>query len=500
MVARIPSIRPESPSRSHEYTAKIAAARLREILNLTTFETLGLAPQILRALHDKGYSQPTPIQAQTIGPALLGRDILGCAQTGTGKTAAFALPIVHRLITGKHRPPHGPRNPRVLVLSPTRELAEQIAQEFDAYCRHTSLSQTVIFGGVSQMHQVRSLQRGTDILVATPGRLMDLMEQGLVNLSHVGAFVLDEADRMLDMGFIHPIRRIAATLGAAPARQTLLFSATMPPEILKLATSLLHDPIHITVERQASTAALIEQSIYKIARQKKASLLRHLLDDREIRCALVFTKTKYGAERLSRHLNQIGISSDAIHGNKAQNQRRRALDRFRAGAARVLVATDVAARGLDVDGITHVFNYDLPMEAEAYVHRIGRTGRAGASGVAISFCDSEEFDLLRAIERLIGQRVPRVETPEHLPESPAQAPQNRNHARRDSNHDARSGRTPKRSHARAHPARSESPAPTHARSRTGRRGTAEKRGFNARPQSSGAKSHARHESRGRNHN
>lgn len=397
---------------------KAKQPRPTENLNLNTFETLGLSTPILRALRDEGYTTPTPIQARAVGPAIQGKDLLGCAQTGTGKTAAFALPILHRLSIAAQRPPHGARNPRCLVLSPTRELATQIGASFAAYGRHTGLSHTVIFGGVGQSPQVRALQQGVDILVATPGRLMDLMQQRLVNVRDVCIFVLDEADRMLDMGFIQPIRRIAAALPQPPARQTLLFSATMPTAIQALAASLLHQPTHIAVTPVASAAPLIEQSVYQVARPQKTALLRHMLQDRAVHRALVFTKTKYGAERLSRHLNQAGIASDSIHGNKAQNQRRRALDRFRSGNARVLVATDVAARGLDVDGISHVFNYDLPMEPEAYVHRIGRTGRAGARGSAISFCDREEFQQLRAIERLIGQRVPAAATPAALPESP----------------------------------------------------------------------------------
>jgi ATP-dependent RNA helicase RhlE len=333
--------------------------------------------------------------------------VLGCAQTGTGKTAAFALPILQRLLSGAvSRPPRGPAQPRALILAPTRELATQIGESFAAYGRHTSLRQAVIFGGVSQFHQVRALRDGVDIVIATPGRLLDLMEQRQVNLAHIGVFVLDEADRMLDMGFIAPIRRIAAALPHAPQRQTLLFSATMPREVTHLAEALLHGPVRVAVTPVSTAAPLIEQSVYMVPRPKKQALLRHLLAKHTVLRALVFTRTKHGAERLSRQLQSAGIAADAIHGNKAQNQRRRALENFRAGSARVLVATDVAARGLDVDGITHVFNFDLPDTPEAYVHRIGRTGRAGAAGVAMSFCDGEERDLLHAIEKLIGQRVP----------------------------------------------------------------------------------------------
>ncbi len=359
---------------------------------------------------------PTPIQAKAIPPILEGKDLLGCAQTGTGKTAAFALPILHQLMNAPvDKTRRGPVLPRVLVLSPTRELATQIGESFATYGRHTGLNHTVIFGGVSQFHQVRALQRGVDILVATPGRLMDLMEQRHVNLSAVKVFVLDEADRMLDMGFIQPIRRIASAVPAG--RQTLLFSATMPKEIMHLADSLLKNPVKVAVAPVASTAALIEQSVYMVQRERKPALLEHLLNDPAVTRVLVFTRTKHGADRLMKRLIQSGVPSDAIHGNKAQNARQRALDQFRSGRSRVLVATDVAARGLDVDGITHVFNYDLPNEPESYVHRIGRTGRAGASGMAISFCDSEERGFLRDIERLTGKRIPLVEAPHGLVDS-----------------------------------------------------------------------------------
>ena len=382
---------------------------------MTSFSSLGLSPSLLRALTDEGYTTPTPIQAKAIPSALEGRDLLGCAQTGTGKTAAFALPILHSLMAlpaDKSR--RGPVPIRALVLSPTRELATQIAESFSTYGRHTGLTLATVFGGVSQFHQVRALQRGIDILVATPGRLMDLMQQGHVKLGQVGVFVLDEADRMLDMGFIQPIRKIASELPAN--RQTMLFSATMPKEIMKLADSLLENPVKVTVAPVAATASLIEQSVYMVPRQRKNALLEHVLVDQSVNRAVVFTRTKHGADRLTRHLNDAGITATAIHGNKAQNQRERALAAFRSGRMRVLVATDVAARGLDVDGITHVFNFDLPMEPEAYVHRIGRTGRAGATGIAISFCDSEERGLLRDIERLTGKRIPSINELPALPE------------------------------------------------------------------------------------
>jgi ATP-dependent RNA helicase RhlE len=383
------------------------------------FSDLGLCQPVLRALVEEKYENPTPIQAQAIPPALLGRDLLGCAQTGTGKTAAFALPILHRLKAmpiDKTR--HGPAIPRVLILSPTRELATQIGDSFGAYGRHTGLVHTTIFGGVSQFHQVRALHRGVDILVATPGRLMDLMDQRLVTLKAVSIFVLDEADRMLDMGFIQPIRKIAAALPEARKvnRQTLLFSATMPKEIMHLADSLLHEPVKIAVTPVASAAPIIEQSLYFVPRASKQAMLEHLLADGGLERVLVFTKTKHGADRVCKRLLGAGVTADAIHGNKAQNRRTRALDAFRTGRCRVLVATDVAARGLDVDNITHVVNFDLPMEPEAYVHRIGRTGRAGAAGIAISFCDAEERGLLRDIEKVMGKKVPVVPG---LPDLPA---------------------------------------------------------------------------------
>ncbi|MBL8744827.1 MAG: DEAD/DEAH box helicase [Phycisphaerae bacterium] len=380
---------------------------------MNQFSSLSLASPILQALVEEGYTTPTAIQAQAIPPILQGRDVLGCAQTGTGKTAAFALPILHRLLAepaDKSR--RGPALPRVLVLSPTRELATQIGESFATYGRHTGLNHTVIFGGVSQFHQVRALQRGVDVLVATPGRLMDLMEQRLVNLSAVKTFVLDEADRMLDMGFIQPIRRIASAVPAG--RHTLLFSATMPKEIMHLADSLLKNPVKVAVTPVASAAPLIEQSLYMVQREKKAVLLEHLLADQDISRVLVFTRTKHGADRLCRRLSLAGVESAAIHGNKAQNHRQRALEQFRSGRTRVLVATDVAARGIDVDGITHVFNFDLPNEPESYVHRIGRTGRAGATGVAISFCDGDERGYLRDIERLTGKKIRTIETPAGL--------------------------------------------------------------------------------------
>ncbi|HYE63193.1 MAG TPA: DEAD/DEAH box helicase [Phycisphaerales bacterium] len=375
------------------------------------FADISLSPVLLRALAQEGYTAPTPIQAQSIPVALTGKDVLGCAQTGTGKTAAFVLPILHRLMaTPADKTRTGPAKARALILSPTRELASQIGESIARYGAESGLVHTVIFGGVSQYHQEKALRRGVDIIVATPGRLIDLMEQRLVDLREVKFFVLDEADRMLDMGFINPIRQIAREI--PKQRQTLLFSATMPGSIMELADSLLTNPTKVSVAPQQRTADKIDQSLFFVPRMQKFSLLELLLKDGTASRVVVFSKTKHGAEKLGKRLGQSGINAETIHGNKAQNARKRALDCFRSGKARVLVATDVAARGLDIDDVTHVINYDLPMEPEAYVHRIGRTARAGASGKAISFCDHEERGLLRDIEKLLGKKVPVSETPD----------------------------------------------------------------------------------------
>ena len=377
------------------------------------FRDLNLNPTILAALDAKGYEKPTPIQAGSIPPLLEGRDIWGCAQTGTGKTAAFALPILHNLAS---KPFVKTNAVRALVLSPTRELALQIGEQFAAYGKGLRLRSTVIFGGVSDFGQKQKLRQGVEILVATPGRLMDLLGQKALTLNHVEVFTLDEADRMLDMGFIHDVRRIAALL--PEKRQTLLFSATMPPEIRSLAKSLLRDPVNVEVNPVSSTAAKIEQSVYHVSRNMKPTLLGNLLRDSSITRALVFTRTKHGADKVVRALGRFDVFAEAIHGNKAQGARQRALNNFKDGRTRVLVATDIASRGIDVQDISHVFNYDLPEVAESYVHRIGRTGRNGASGTAVAFCDAEERNYLRQIERVTKVQLPVATLPANM-EAPA---------------------------------------------------------------------------------
>ena len=365
-----------------------------------TFEEMNLAPALLRAVHEAGYAQPTPIQQQAILPLLQDRDLMGCAQTGTGKTAAFALPILHRLAElQRSRDPRDGRQLRVLVLAPTRELALQIDESFVTYGRYLSLRSTVIFGGVGQGPQVQSLRRGVDILVATPGRLLDLMQQKLLHLNTIDTLVLDEADRMLDMGFVRDVQKIIAHVPRQ--RQTMLFSATLAPEVIELARGILHDPVHVSVTPTATTVERITQKLYHVSKGDTRDLLTHLLQDPEIARAIVFTRTKHGADKVVRNLADANITALALHGNKSQSQRVRALDTFRAGSTRILVATDIAARGIDVDGVTHVVNYDLPNIPESYVHRIGRTARAGADGVAVAFCDGEERAYLRDIERLI---------------------------------------------------------------------------------------------------
>jgi len=388
-------------------------------MNSKTFDQLDLIEPLLRAVHAEGYNNPTPIQAASIPELIAGRDLLGCAQTGTGKTAAFALPIIQRLNAQPRKAP--PRGVRTLILTPTRELAAQIGDSFKAYSRFLRLSHTVIFGGVGQMPQVRSLSRGVDVLVATPGRLLDLIGQRHLRLDSLEIFVLDEADRMLDMGFIHDVRRVIALL--PKNRQSLFFSATMPPDIVRLSASMLTDPINVAVDPHASTVELIDQRVMFVSRSDKRDLLRHVLSDASVTRALVFTRTKHGADKVVKQLGLGKVQAEAIHGNKSQTNRTRAMDNFRRGRTRVLVATDIAARGIDVDSISHVVNYDLPNIAESYVHRIGRTARAGKEGVAVSFCDTEERPYLKDIERLIGQKVP-VETdhPWHVSGGPSLKP------------------------------------------------------------------------------
>ncbi len=368
---------------------------------MTTFTELKLSAPLLQALATEGYESPTPIQAQAIPPLLEGRDLLGIAQTGTGKTAAFALPLLQRLTSTDRRA--GPRSVRALILTPTRELCIQILDSFRTYGRHLRLSRAAVYGGVSQGPQVHNLSRGLDVLVATPGRLLDLMNQGQVRFDSLEAFVLDEADRMLDMGFIVPVKRIVAKL--PKERQTLLFSATMPQAVHGLVASLLKEPVRVEVTPVATTAERISQRVHFVEKANKRALLQHLLGDQAITRALVFARTKHGANKVAEQLARSGVRADAIHGNKSQNARQKALNDFRNGKVRVLVATDIAARGIDVDGITHVINFDLPNEPESYVHRIGRTARAGSDGIAISFCDAEERAFLRDIERTIRQQV-----------------------------------------------------------------------------------------------
>jgi ATP-dependent RNA helicase RhlE len=375
--------------------------------DVASFAALGLAPPLLRALGDEGYRDPTPVQVRGIPPVLRGRDLLACAQTGTGKTAAFVLPLLQRLALG-----HADGTPRrtarrgirALVLSPTRELAAQIAERTSAYGKYMSLSHAVIYGGVSQRAQEVQLRRGCDVLVATPGRLLDLAQQGVLSLDDVEILVLDEADRMLDMGFIHDVRRVLARL---PSRkQTLFFSATMPTEIRRLAADILRDPETVAVTPKVTAAPTVTHAVWHVTQvEKRPLVLRVLSEDSTRRRAIVFTRTKHGANRVCEHLLKAGVSAGVIHGNKSQGARERVLDSFREGTTRVLVATDLAARGIDVDDVGLVVNYDLPNVAESYVHRIGRAGRAGADGAAVSFCDPSERPLLHDIERLLAFRI-----------------------------------------------------------------------------------------------
>ena len=359
----------------------------------------------MKALETEGYKNPTPIQEQAIPILLQKKDLLGCAQTGTGKTAAFAIPILQILHQEHAERTH--KNIKVLILTPTRELAIQIGESFAAYGRNLRLRHTVIFGGVPQGAQVQALHRGVDILIATPGRLLDLMSQGYINISNISIFVLDEADRMLDMGFIHDVKKVVAKLPAQ--RQTLFFSATMPPEIQKLSNTILRNPEKVEVTPAATTAETVAQSVYFVDKKDKRHLLIHVLKDPAMKMVLVFTRTKHGADKVVKDLQKADIKAEAIHGNKSQNARQRALSNFKEGKIRVLVATDIAARGIDVDLLSHVINYEIPEVPETYVHRIGRTGRAGASGTAMSFCDDEEMQDWRNILKLTAQKIPVIE-------------------------------------------------------------------------------------------
>lgn len=371
-----------------------------------TFADLGIIPPILKALQAQGYSHPTPIQTQAIPILLEGKDLLGCAQTGTGKTAAFAIPIIQQLALQKDRHTN-PRKIRALVVTPTRELAIQIGENFSAYSKYTNVSNTVIFGGVKQGPQTRVLRNGIDVLIATPGRLLDLIGQGFINLNHISFAVLDEADHMLDMGFIHDIRKIVQLLPAQ--RQSLFFSATMPPEIVRLSAKILGNPEKITIKPEQATTELVDQSLLYVSKKDKAKLLTHILKTSTYDSVLVFSRTKHGANKIVRILGKQGIPAQAIHGNKSQAARQKALDNFKTGRTNVLVATDIAARGIDVEELSLVVNYDLPNVPETYIHRIGRTGRAKATGIALSFCSPEENVCLKDIQKLLQEKIPVID-------------------------------------------------------------------------------------------
>ncbi|MEI6123127.1 MAG: DEAD/DEAH box helicase [Bacteroidota bacterium] len=406
------------------------------------FQSLNIIEPILRSIAQEGYTLPTPIQKEAIPIVLRGTDLLGCAQTGTGKTAAFAIPILQLLHETKSF--DRKRKIRSLIVTPTRELAIQIDESFKAYGRFCGLTSTVVFGGVNQNPQTAILQRGVDILVATPGRLLDLMDQGFISLRDIEIFVLDEADRMLDMGFIHDVRKIIAALPRK--RQSLFFSATMPPEIVKLSNTILFQPLKVEVTPSASTVDIVEQFVFFVDKGNKPALLIEVLKDKLIKTALVFTRTKHGADRVVKTLTKNKISAEAIHGNKAQNARQRALANFKAQTTRILVATDIAARGIDVEDMEFVINYELSNMPETYVHRIGRTGRAGAKGTAYSFCDAEEKPYLKDIEKLIGKRIPVID--EHpfplIDHNPVKAPKQQRPPRNRSQGNAASGQAAER--------------------------------------------------------
>lgn len=439
---------------------------------LKTFEEIDLIDPVQRALTEENYTTPTPIQAQTIPAALLGRDILGCAQTGTGKTAAFALPILNLL--GQQNRKARPNQPIVLVLAPTRELAIQIEDSFATYGRHLRLRQVLVYGGVNQANQVRALNRGAHILVATPGRLLDLMNQGHIELNQLEVFVLDEADRMLDMGFLPDLKRIISHL--PEERQSLFFSATLPPKIVELSQRLLWDPVSVNVTPKSTSVERIEQQVLFVERNDKQALLRDLLTSPGVDRTIVFTRTKRGANVVADKLMRTGIQAVAIHGNKSQSARQRALEAFRNGDVQVLVATDVAARGIDIDGVTHVVNFDMPVEPEAYVHRIGRTGRAGAEGMALSFCSSGERDELRAIERLIGMKLPLAPNQPEPSSQPAESPRSSSSGSRDANRSSQPRRRRVNASPRSAVSKTVTPRPSAVSTdATGGTGTAKRR-------------------------
>jgi len=413
-------------------------------ISYMSFTSLKLTDPILRSLKEEGYNEPTPIQSQAIPVALKGTDLLGCAQTGTGKTAAFAIPILENLYKNKSTDRN--RKIRSLIVTPTRELAIQIDESFQNYGRYTGLSSAVIFGGVNQKSQVKKLKQGVDILTATPGRLLDLMNQGFISLAHIEIFVLDEADRMLDMGFIHDVKKLLAALPGN--KQTLFFSATMPPEIVNLSKSILRNPVKVEVTPESATVDAIQQGLYYVDKGNKKNLLIDVLQDNEIKSALVFTRTKHGANKVVKLLNGSNIHAEAIHGNKSQAARQRALGNFKNQQTRVLVATDIAARGIDIDELQYVINYEIPNIPETYVHRIGRTGRAGSDGTALSFCDAQEKEYLRDIEKLIGERIPVIDEHEfplidHNPPKPEKL-QHRKSSKNKSNGNSRNHSRPKR--------------------------------------------------------
>lgn len=402
-----------------------------------TFEILGVIDPILKALQDEGYTKPTPIQEQSIPILLKGKDLLGCAQTGTGKTAAFAIPILQKLYLDQQSN-NGRRKIRALVITPTRELAMQISDSFTTYGKYTGIKNTVIFGGVKQLAQTQALRQGVDVLVATPGRLLDLIDQGYVSLSDVEYSVLDEADHMLDMGFIHDIKKIIAKLPSK--RQSLFFSATMPPEIVALSSKILGNPEKVTINPEQTTAEKVEQAVYFVGKNDKTKLLVHLLQTKAMDSVLVFSRTKHGADKIVKSLAKADIKAAAIHGNKSQSARQRALDNFKSGHTNILIATDIAARGIDVEELSHVVNFDLPNISETYIHRIGRTGRASASGIALSFCDGEERAYLRDIQKLIDQQIDVVNDHPFLDDGSEDSLRPPKHQRQQQNQ-ARSART-----------------------------------------------------------